>query len=155
MRLVVAISYDKGVILCHPYEKMTGRFFANFIYEHFPMMFALSDKWNDNLFVQDNCPCLNSSLAKAAMRRTRAKLLKFPVRCADVLCHENLFPMVSRKLEKHVIEQQITRESYPVFRTRVINTFYSVPIDTVNELISSVPKRILQLIAVKGGPIKY
>ena len=155
VRLVVAISYNKGVILCHPYEKMTGRFFANFIDEHFPTMFTLSDKGNENLFVQDNCPCQNSALAKAAMRRTRANLLKFPARCADVLCHENLFPMVSRKLQKQVIEQQITRESYPAFKTRVINTFYSVPIDTVNKLISSMPKRILQLIAVKGGRIKY
>lgn len=82
------------------------------------------------------------------MRRTSEKLLKFPARCADVLCHENLFPMVSRKLEKQVTELQITRESYPAFKTRVINTFHSLPIDTVNKIISSIHKRILQLIAV-------
>ena len=36
VKLIVAISYDKGVICCHPYEKMTGRFFASFIEENFP-----------------------------------------------------------------------------------------------------------------------
>lgn len=35
MKLIVAVSYNKGVIACHPYEKMTGRFFAAFIEEHF------------------------------------------------------------------------------------------------------------------------
>ena len=155
VRLIVAISYDKGVIACYPYQKMTGRFFASFIDENFPRMFALADKGEENLFVQDNCPCQNSTLAKAAMMRTGANLLKFPARCADVLCHENLFPVVSRKLQKQVTERQIARESYSDFEARVINTFYSVPIGTVNKLISSMPKRILKLIALKGGRLNY
>ena len=155
MRLIVAISYDKGIIACYPYRKMTGRLFANFIDEYFPGMFLQADKGGDNLFVQDNCPCQNSVLAKAALRRTRANLLKFPARCADVLCHENLFPVVARKLEKQATERQITRESYSEFEERVINTFYSIPIGTINKLISSMSSRILKLIAVKGGRIKY
>ena len=155
VRLIVAISYDKGVIACYPYQKMTGRFFASFIDEYFPRMFALADKGEENLFVQDNCPCQNSTLAKAAMTRTGANLLKFPARCADVLCHEKLFPVVSRKLQKQVTERQIARESYSDFEVRVINTFYSVPIGTVNKLISSMPKRILKLIVLKGGRLNY
>ena len=35
MKLIVAVSYNKGVIACHPYKKMTGRFFAAFTKEHF------------------------------------------------------------------------------------------------------------------------
>ena len=35
LRLMVAISYNKGVICCEPYEKMTGRYFAAFIDNHF------------------------------------------------------------------------------------------------------------------------
>ena len=152
MRLIVAISHDKGIIACYPYRKMTGPLFANFIDEYFPGMFLQADKGGDNLFVQDNCPCQNSVLAKAALRRTRANLLKFPARCADVLCHENLSLC---KLEKQATERQITRESYSEFEERVINTFYSIPIGTINEPISSMSSRILKLIAVKGGRIKY
>ena len=155
VRLIVAISYDRGIIACYPYGKMTGRLFANFIDEYFPGMSLQADKVGDNLFVQGNCPCQNSVLAKAALRRTRANLLKFPARCADVLCHENLFPVVARKLEKQATERQITRESYSEFEERVINTFYSIPIGTINKLISSMSSRILKLIAVKGGRIKY
>ena len=72
VRLIVAISYDKGIITCYPYRKITGRLFANFIDEYFPGMFLQADKGEDNLFVQGNCPCQNSVLAKAALRRTRA-----------------------------------------------------------------------------------
>ena len=155
VRLIVAISYDKGIIACYPYTKMTGRLFANFIDDYFPGMFLQADKGGESLFVQDNCSCQNSVLAKAALRRTGANLLKFPAQCADVLWHENLFPVVARKLEKQATERQITRESYSEFEARVINTFYSIPIGTINKLISSMSSRILQLIAVKGGRIKY
>ena len=136
VRLIVAISYDKGVIACYPYQKMTGRFFASFIDEYFPRMFALADKGEENLFVQDNCPCQNSTLAKAAMTRTGANLLKFPARCADVLRHEKLFPVVSRKLQKQVTERQIARESYSDFEVRVITPF--IPCQS-GLLISSFP----------------
>ena len=63
--------------------------------------------------------------------------------------------MVARKLEKQATERQITRESYSEFEERVINTFHFIPIGTINNLISSMSLRILKLIAVKGGRIKY
>ena len=63
--------------------------------------------------------------------------------------------MVACKLEKQATERQITRESYGEFEERVINTFYSIPIETINKLISSMSSRILKLIPVKGGRIKY
>ena len=31
MRLIAAISYDKGIIACYPYRKMTDRLFAYFM----------------------------------------------------------------------------------------------------------------------------
>ena len=40
LHVVVAIAYGKGVILKVPYEKMTGRFFSQFVREHFNRTFA-------------------------------------------------------------------------------------------------------------------
>ena len=48
VKLILAISYSKGVIGCHPYEKITGRFFAMFIKEHFPRMFQQAEKGESN-----------------------------------------------------------------------------------------------------------
>ena len=129
----------------------TGPLFANFIDEYFPGMFLQADKGGDNLFVQDNCPCKNSVFAKPALRGTCANLLKFPARCADVLCHENLFPVVARKLEKRATDCEIMRESYSEFEERVINTFYSIPIGTINKLISSMSSPYFKAYCCKGG----
>ena len=136
MRLIVALSYDKGVIACYSYQKMAGYFLASFMEEHFVEMFPLADKGEEDLVVQDNCPCQNSTLAKVAMTRSHANLLNFPARCADVLCHKSLFWVVSQKLKKQVTEHQIARELYSEFKVQNINTFYS---GQWGPLISSFP----------------
>ena len=43
-RLLVTISYDKGMIWCEPYEHMTGRYYAIFVDEQFYRLFQLSGK---------------------------------------------------------------------------------------------------------------
>ena len=95
MKLIVAISYYKGVIACYPYEKMTGGFFATFIEEHFPRMFRQAEKGESNLFLQDNCPCQNQRWAKAPMAKTNSHLLPISPRSPDLNCLENVFPTVS------------------------------------------------------------
>ena len=44
LRLIIVISYDKGVICCDPYEHMTGRYFTRFIDKHLDRLFALGWK---------------------------------------------------------------------------------------------------------------
>ena len=56
-------------------KKMTGQFFANFIAVHFRRMFEQADKGEENVFVQDNCPCQNFAFAKSAMRQVPCQVL--------------------------------------------------------------------------------
>ena len=44
LKLLVAISYNKGVIACHPYEKLAGQFFENFVKGNFASFFRKADK---------------------------------------------------------------------------------------------------------------
>ena len=46
LRLLLAISYDKGVICCEPYEHMTGGNFATFVDQHFRPLFQLAGRGN-------------------------------------------------------------------------------------------------------------
>ena len=69
LKLVVAISYGKGVNICEPYEKMTGAYFSYFIDRNFNTMFQTADKRNSCIWVQDGDPSQNSALAKSAMLR--------------------------------------------------------------------------------------
>ena len=78
VKVIVAISYGKGAIVCHHYDKLDGAYFAKFVQDNFDNMFRLANKNGSRLFVQDNCPVQNSALARRALRDKRAKQLKLP-----------------------------------------------------------------------------
>ena len=50
VRVVVAISYGKGVIACEPYERMCGAYFADFIDRNFNRMFEDANKEGERIF---------------------------------------------------------------------------------------------------------
>ena len=155
LRLMVAISYNKGVICCEPYEKMNGCYFAVFLDNHFDRLFSAANKGCTRMFLQDGDPSQNSALARAAMQRTNSTLIKLGPRSPDLAVIENVFPMVSRMLKRQALQQQLRRETFEQFKNRVISTFHSIPVETVNNLIRSMPKRTDMVIKNKGKRIKY
>ena len=52
VKLMVALSYDKGVAICKACDKLDDRYFANFIDENFESMFAVADKSQMRLWLQ-------------------------------------------------------------------------------------------------------
>ena len=91
VKVVVAISYDKGAIVCHQYDKLDGAYFAEFVQDNFENMFRKANKNGSRLFVQDNCPVQNSASARHALHVKKAKQLKLPPRSGDIHCIENFF----------------------------------------------------------------
>jgi hypothetical protein len=154
VKLIVAISHGKGVILCEPYEKMTGAFFAQFIQNHFPTMFTVADKETD-LFVQDGDPCQNSAIARQALKNVNAQVLNIPARSPDINCIENFFHLVSHRLRADAIMHQYTKESLPEFQTRIIQTMRSIPQETIDKTIGSIRKRLREIVATHGQRVKY
>lgn len=155
LKLMVAISYDKGVILCKPYQKLNGGYFAQFIDDNFEEMFVEADKGSKRMWIQDGDPSQNSAAANAAMNRVNSVLIKIPPRSPDLNPIENIFKLVSDKLRKQAIEFQIQRETYDQFEDRVITALKSLPIITINNIIASMSKRIKQIIARKGQRLRY
>jgi hypothetical protein len=151
---IVAISYGKGIVLCEPYEKMTGAFFAEFIHKHFQNAFTVADKESD-LFVQDGDPCQNSAIARGAMKKAKAELLKIPARSPDINPIENFFHLVSEKLRKDAILHQYTKESLAEFEARIIRTMKAIPQEMIDNTIASIKKRLLQIVASRGQRVKY
>ena len=99
-KLMVAISYGKGVVLCERYEKMDGNYFASFIDQHFNTMFERSCKGLSRLWLQDGDPSQNSKAAREAMARCHSELLKIPPRSPDLNPIENIFHTVSKSWRK-------------------------------------------------------
>ena len=110
LKLMVAISYNKGVIVCQPFEKMLGSYFARFVTERFNSMFEKAGKGESRLWVQDGDPCQNSGTAKAAMERVNATLFKIPARSPDLNPIENFFNIVSNRLRDSAIDKHITMQ---------------------------------------------
>ena len=135
VKFLVAISYNVGVILCEEYEHMTGNFFASFTDKTFEQMFVESKKGNTRLFIQDNDPSQNSAVAKIAMQRVSAQLLKIPPRSPDLNPRENMFKSVSDDLHDSAIEKQLERESFTQFKERVKDTIVRFPVAKMNNLI--------------------
>ena len=46
VKMIVAISYGKGVIYCEQYEKLDGNYYADFIRRNFQNMVLKSGKWS-------------------------------------------------------------------------------------------------------------
>ena len=157
LHVIVAIAAGKGVILSEPYEKMTGHIFVNFIQTHFNITFARAGPKRNGrrLFVMDNDPSQRSMPARKALGDIEAELLELPPRCADVHCIENAFNFVKGYLGDEAIEQNITKESFDQFTTRVLRAFNNIPIDYIDKLISSMTHRIAAVLACNGHRTKY
>jgi hypothetical protein len=65
LHLAVAISFGRGVVLCRPYEKLTGAVFASIVKEEFPRCAFNGSK----TFVMDNDPSQNSKVATLAKKK--------------------------------------------------------------------------------------
>ena len=55
VKMFVVISYGEGVICAHPYEKLNGENFSQFVRKNFNGMFAASGK-QSRLWIQDGIP---------------------------------------------------------------------------------------------------
>ena len=138
---MVAISYDKGVVICKAYDKLDDRYFSNFIDKNFESMFGTADKSLKRLWLQGGDPSQNSGMARAAMDRANCELLKIPPRSPDLNLIENIFKLVSDALRKQAIRSQITKETYEEFKSKVISTIQSIPVEVINNTIANLVPR--------------
>ena len=104
VKMMVAISHGKGVVICERYEKLDAQYFASFIDQHFNTMFARSGKGLTRLWLQHGDSSQNSKTARDAMARCHCEVFKMPPRSPDLNPIENIFNIVSRKLEKDAME---------------------------------------------------
>ncbi len=155
IHFLVCISYSKGVISCEQYEKLTGDFFAAFVQKEFPNIFAKSNNPHGNLFLQDGDPRQNSKVALNAMDKIGVHCFSIPPRSPDVNPIENLFHLVDLKLQKDALLGNITKECEEEFANRVRETLIQFPIEKIDCIIDTMPKRMHMLVKNRGERLKY
>ena len=134
VRLFVAISYGKGVVLVKPYEKLDGKKFARFVRRYFPRTIEACGPQRRRLFLQDGDPSQNSTSAKAAFSDLGLEVLRIPPRSPDLNPIENVFHIVGRQLRRDALRRNIEAESFAAFQKRVIRTLKATSVDTIDNI---------------------
>lgn len=154
VKMFVAISSHRGVICAERYDVLNGESFAAFVRAMFSRIFARSGKTSMQ-WIQDGDPSQNSAKAKIEFQELDARLLQIPPRSPDLNPIENVFAFVKKELREQAIEGNIERETYEEFTLRVQATLYSVPPSRIDNIISSMGRRLTKIIIRKGGRIEY
>jgi len=155
LHLMVGIAYGKGVVIAEPYERMSGEYFAKFVYDNLHNTFLNMNARLPYKFIMDNDPSQTSKLAMDAIYDIGAELFCIPARSPDINVIENLFHVFKKRLESDAIQRNITKESFNAFRNRVIHTLKTTDVKYINSLIDSFSSRVDNLIIRKGGRTKY
>ena len=153
LHFLVAIAFNRGVVLAKEYEHMSGEYFSGFVKRNLSTLFTAKNqqKW----FVMDNDPSQRSKVAKKAINDSGATLFEIPARSPDLNPIENLFHIVKKQLESQAISECIYQEKWPEFKARVRKTILKIPTTYINNLLLSMPKRIDDVIKCKGFRTRY
>ena len=121
-----AIAYGKGVIAAEEYHRrINSKTFSSFVREHFASMIKKSANLRGRLFLQDGDPSQNSVKARSAWDEVGARKFTIPAKSSDLNPIENIFHIVKQCLHQDALDQQITREDFAAFSTRVKTTLES------------------------------
>ena len=156
INFMVAIAHNKGVVLCQRYDRaITAQKMADLVDQHFERAFEKSADPRGRRFLMDNCPEQNSRTALRAHDRVSAKVFLIPPRSPDLNPIENFFHQVNRKLQQQALVNNITRETKDELEYRIKKTMREFPLENINRLIESMPKRICMVIKAGGKRIPY
>ena len=118
------------------------------------------DKWKsenpqfdkkDMVFQQDNAPCHASRATKEYLKDTDINVLDWPANSPDLNPIEHVWALLKRQVgrEKHHFRNTAD------LRAAVLKAWNNFPLESVQRLIESMPRRLEAVIAAKGGPTKY
>lgn len=153
---VVAIARNKGVIKCYQYfGPINSETCKSFIDELFSDMLKDSANSKGKLFLQEGNPSQNSKIACEAMNSVGYRLFKIASRSPGSNLIENMFHLIVKQLKKDTITQKLEHKTYEKFSRTTKKTVLKFSLDTIDRTIKSMPKRIDQVLNMKGQCTKY
>ena len=103
----------------------------------------------------DNDPSQSSVATHAALSRIGASRIAIPARSPDLNPIENLFNVAKKALFDEAVENNIICESVPEFKKRVMKALGRAAAAYADKTISSMPKRVRQILSTKGARCAY
>jgi transposase len=101
------------------------------------------------IFQQDNAPCHTAHRITDFLRENNVNTMKWPANSPDLNCIENLWSWLDIKLSKI----QIT--NIDALKLSISDILSNVPVEITQNLVDSMPNRINECLAAKGGSTRY
>ena len=112
-----------------------------------PMMRNLGH--SDHIFQQDNAPCHTSRVSKEHFQQRKVQVLAWPSNSPDLNPIENIWAILKKKVAR------ILPSSKSDLDAIILEEWDQIPIEIVQNLIDSMPRRLQRVIDMKGEYIGY
>jgi transposase len=132
-------------------ERATGETHAKILRRHaFPTMRKFFPREN-GVFQEDNAPPHRSKIATTTREESGLQFLPWPAQSPDLNPIENLWSEV-----KNLVYSRPKKPKNLAEMERAVKAAWkAIPIERIQTLVDSMPRRIQDCIAAQGGPTKY
>ena len=155
VRFILAIAYNKGVILWEQYfGRLSGATMTNIAREHFPSMFERSANPRAKWTLQDGCPIENSFAARTEYDEIVAFVFCIPPHRPDLNLIEYIFHLVNMEIRKDTTKRNITEETLISSSQRVNSLVQKIPKRTINHVIDIMDNGIKTALRARDNRIK-
>lgn len=105
----------------------------------------------DFIFQQDNCPAHTAHIVQNWMGENNINLLPWPAMSSDLNPIENLWGLMTKRLERNNFRPQNAEELWNGIQV----CWESIPADYIQNLIASMPRRLDSVLEGTGNTTKY
>ena len=91
---------------------------------------------------------------EAYFKRNRVEKMKWPAQSPDLNPIENIWAQISQRLDKIIDQRGKARSANELF-DRIVDCSADIPLQNIQKLYQSLPKRWNLVIEKQGGPTKY
>ena len=103
------------------------------------------------LFQHDNAPCHTAGVINTWFEDMGVQKLDWPAQSPDINPIEHLWDELERRLRTRPCRPKNTRELFAALQEE----WSKIPVETYRKLVESLPQRVADVIAAKGGPTRY
>lgn len=143
----IGFKQKSDVVFCD--HKMNAEKYRDLLSEHL----RAANRWagRNYIFQQDNAPIHKARIVTAWLEEHNIRTLSWPARSPDLNIIENFWGELARR----VYGSGRQYDSVQDLKTSIVNEWVNIPVNTVQNLYTSIPNRLLEVIKHNGGSTHY
>jgi hypothetical protein len=143
-----AIGFNRKSTLCLVSGTLDSEKYQGVLQDHLVPLLAKRGAASC-YFQQDNAPCHGSQSAKRFLEARSVNTLKWPSNSPDLNPIENLWALLKRRVAERAPKSLVE------LKRVLAEEWDRIPQETINNLVSSMPRRLDAVRALKGNVTKY